>query len=330
MIFPPQCIKYDVRFIDEVTIRVLAGSGGSGCVSFRREKFVPKGGPDGGDGGNGGSIYLVGNLHLATLADLAYHASYRAGKGGNGKGKNMHGARGESKGIQVPLGTDVYDVETGEPVGSVLEHGQRLLVAKGGRGGRGNARFATSTHQAPREHEEGTPGERRKLKLVLRLLADVGFVGLPNAGKSTLLKALTHAEPRIASYPFTTLSPNLGVLRDSWLSFTLSDIPGIIQGAAEGKGLGLRFLRHIERTRLLVFVLAADEDPAAAYQTLLAELGSYNPELLARPRLVVVNKMDLVERKPSIHGTENVLYISALKGEGLTEVRKRLTETINK
>ena len=330
MIFPPQCIKYDVRFIDEVTIRVLAGSGGSGCVSFRREKFVPKGGPDGGDGGNGGSIYLVGNLHLATLADLAYHASYRAGKGGNGKGKNMHGARGESKGIQVPLGTDVYDVETGEPVGSVLEHGQRLLVAKGGRGGRGNARFATSTHQAPREHEEGTPGERRKLKLVLRLLADVGFVGLPNAGKSTLLKALTHAEPRIASYPFTTLSPNLGVLRDSWLSFTLSDIPGIIQGAAEGKGLGLRFLRHIERTRLLVFVLAADEDPAAAYQTLLAELGSYNPELLARPRLVVVNKMDLVERKPSIHGTKNVLYISALKGEGLAEVRRRLTETINK
>ena len=319
-----------MRFIDEVTIRVLAGSGGSGCVSFRREKFVPKGGPDGGDGGDGGSIYLIGNLHLATLADLAYHVFYRAGKGGNGKGKNMHGARGDSKEIQVPLGTDVYDVETGEPVGSVLEHGQRLLVSRGGRGGRGNARFATSTHQAPREHEEGTPGEKRKLKLVLRLLADVGFVGLPNAGKSTLLKALTHAEPRIASYPFTTLSPNLGVLRDSWLSFTLSDIPGIIQGAAEGKGLGLRFLRHIERTRLLVFVLAADEDPANAYQTLLAELASYNPELLARPRIVVVNKMDLVKEKPSIPGEQEVSYISALKKQGLAELKKRITDLVNK
>ncbi|MCK4232739.1 50S ribosome-binding GTPase, partial [candidate division WOR-3 bacterium] len=232
--------------------------------------------------------------------------------------------------VQVPLGTDVYDVETGEPVGSVLEHGQRLLVARGGRGGRGNARFATSTHQAPREHEEGTPGEKRKLKLVLRLLADVGFVGLPNAGKSTLLKALTHAEPRIASYPFTTLSPNLGVLRDSWLSFTLSDIPGIIQGAAEGKGLGLRFLRHIERTRLLVFVLAADENPAAAYQTLLAELASYNPELLARPRIVVVNKMDLVKEKPSIPGEQEVSYISALKKQGLAELKKRITDLVNK
>ncbi|MEA3311643.1 MAG: GTPase ObgE [candidate division WOR-3 bacterium] len=319
-----------MRFIDEVTIRVAAGSGGRGCVSFRREKFVPRGGPDGGDGGDGGSCYLVGNLQLATLADLAYHVFYRAAKGGNGRGKNMHGARGESKEIQVPLGTDVYDSDTGELIGSVLEHGQRLLVARGGRGGRGNARFATSTHQAPREHEEGKPGEHRKLKLVLRLLADVGFVGLPNAGKSTLLKALTHAEPKIASYPFTTLSPNLGVLRDSYLSFTLSDIPGIIQGAAEGKGLGLRFLRHIERTRLLVFVLAADEDPAAAYQTLLAELGSYNPELPARPRIVVVNKMDLVKEKPSIPGEQEVSYISALKKQGLAELKKRVTDLVNK
>lgn len=319
-----------MRFVDEVIIRVSAGDGGSGCVSFRREKYVPKGGPDGGDGGDGGSVYLAGNLHLATLADLEYHVSYRSGKGGNGRGKNMHGAAGGDKVIPVPLGTDVYDEETGELLGSVLQDGSRLLVAKGGKGGRGNARFATSTHQAPREHEEGTPGERRKLKLALRLLADVGLVGLPNAGKSTLLKALTHAEPKIASYPFTTLSPNLGVLRDSWLSFTLSDIPGIIEGAARGKGLGLRFLRHIERTRLLVFVLAADEDPAKAYETLLAELRSYNPELAERTRLVVVNKMDLVERKPSIPGTKDVLYISALTGEGLAEVRTRLTETINK
>lgn len=319
-----------MRFVDEVTIRVAAGSGGRGCVSFRREKFVPRGGPDGGDGGDGGSIYLVGNLHLATLADLAYHVSYRAGKGGNGKGKNMHGANGKDAEIKVPLGTDAYDSDTGKLIGSVLEHGARLLVARGGRGGRGNARFATPTHQAPREHEEGKPGERRKLKLVLRLLADVGIIGLPNAGKSTLLKALTHAEPKIASYPFTTLSPNLGVLRDSYLSFTLSDIPGIIQGAAQGKGLGLRFLRHIERTRLLVFVLAADEDPANAYQTLLAELASYNPELAKRPRLIVVNKMDLVKEKPSIPGEQEVSYISALKKQGLAELKKRITDLVNK
>lgn len=319
-----------MRFVDEVTIRVAAGSGGRGCVSFRREKFVPRGGPDGGDGGDGGSIYLVGNLHLATLADLAYHVSYRAGKGGNGKGKNMHGAKGKDAEIKVPLGTDAYDEDSGELLGSVLEDSQRLLVARGGRGGRGNARFATPTHQAPREHEEGKPGERRKLKLVLRLLADVGIIGLPNAGKSTLLKALTHAEPKIASYPFTTLSPNLGVLRDEWLSFTLSDIPGIIKGAAEGKGLGLRFLRHIERTRLLVFVLAADEDPANAYQTLLAELAAYNPELAERPRLVVVNKMDLVREKPSIPDEKGVLYISALKKQGLAELKKRITDLVNK
>lgn len=319
-----------MRFVDEVTIRVAAGSGGRGCVSFRREKFVPRGGPDGGDGGDGGSIYLVGNLHLATLADLAYHVSYRAGKGANGKGKNMHGAKGKDAEIKVPLGTDAYDEDSGELLGSVLEDSQRLLVARGGRGGRGNARFATPTHQAPREHEEGKPGERRKLKLVLRLLADVGIIGLPNAGKSTLLKALTHAEPKIASYPFTTLSPNLGVLRDEWLSFTLSDIPGIIQGAAEGKGLGLRFLRHIERTRLLVFLLAADEDPANAYQTLLAELAAYNPELAERPRLIVVNKMDLVREKPSIPDEKGVLYISALKKQGLAELKKRITDLVNK
>jgi len=317
-----------VRFVDEVTIRVAAGSGGRGCVSFRREKFVPRGGPDGGDGGDGGSIYLVGNLHLATLADLAYHVSYRAGKGGNGKGKNMHGAKGKDAEIKVPLGTDAYDYDTGKLIGSVLEHGARLLVARGGRGGRGNARFATPTHQAPREHEEGKPGERRKLKLVLRLLADVGIIGLPNAGKSTLLKALTHAEPKIASYPFTTLSPNLGVLRDEWLSFTISDIPGIIEGAAQGKGLGLRFLRHIERTRLLVFVLAADEDPANAYQTLLAELAAYNPELAERPRLIVVNKMDLVSKKSRIAGEKGILYISALKGDGIEGLKKRLTERL--
>lgn len=297
-------------------------------MSFRREKFVPRGGPDGGDGGDGGSIYLVGNLHLATLADLAYHVSYRAGKGGNGKGKNMHGAKGKDAEIKVPLGTDAYDEDSGELLGSVLEDSQRLLVARGGRGGRGNARFATPTHQAPREHEEGKPGERRKLKLVLRLLADVGIIGLPNAGKSTLLKALTHAEPKIASYPFTTLSPNLGVLRDEYLSFTISDIPGIIEGAAQGKGLGLRFLRHIERTRLLVFVLAADEDPANAYQTLLAELAAYNPELAERPRLVVVNKMDLISKKSRIAGEKGILYISALKGDGIEGLKKRLTERL--
>lgn len=319
-----------MRFVDQVTIRVAAGNGGSGCVSFRREKHVPRGGPDGGDGGDGGSVYLTGNLHLATLSDLEYRYSYKAGKGAHGKGKDMTGAKGADVQVPVPLGTDVFDAESEELLGSVLETGQKLLVARGGKGGRGNARFATSTRQAPREFEEGTPGEARKLKLVLRLLADVGLVGLPNAGKSTLLKALTNAEPKIASYPFTTLAPNLGVLRDEWLSFTMSDIPGIIEGAAEGKGLGLQFLRHIERTRVLVFVLAADEDPARAYETLLAELASYNPELLDRKRMVVVNKMDLVEERPSIPGAGDTYYISALTGDGLAGLKKNLAAITSK
>lgn len=314
-----------MRFIDEVTIQVISGDGGSGCVSFRREKFVPRGGPDGGDGGHGGSVHLVGNLQLATLADLEYHVTYRAGRGVHGKGKKMRGADGEDRFIEVPLGTDVYEAQSGVLLGSVLVNGERLLVARGGRGGRGNARFATPTHQAPREHEEGKPGERRKLHLVLRLLADVGLIGLPNAGKSTLLKALTNAEPRIASYPFTTLSPNLGVLRDEYLSFTLSDIPGIIEGAAEGKGLGLRFLRHIERTRVLIFLLAADENPQDAYRTLLAELESYNPELLTRPRIVVVNKMDLVSEKPKITDQKDITYVSARNRQGLEDLKKRLS-----
>lgn len=319
-----------MRFIDEVSIQVIAGDGGSGCVSFRREKHVPRGGPDGGDGGDGGSVYLVGNLHLATLADLEYHITYKAGKGKHGRGKNMTGAKGQDAEIVVPLGTDVYEEESGELMGSVLEHGQKLIAARGGKGGKGNARFATSTHQAPREHESGTPGESRKLKLILRLLADVGLVGLPNAGKSTLLKALTSAEPKIASYPFTTLAPNLGVLRDEWLSFTLSDIPGIIEGASGGKGLGLKFLRHIERTRVLVFVLAADEDPPNAFRTLLLELDEYNPELQARPRIVVVNKMDLVDERPAIPGEKEVFYISALQGQGLDELKKRITELVRR
>ncbi|NLI97811.1 GTPase ObgE [bacterium] len=317
-----------MRFVDEVSVKVIAGDGGSGCVSFRREKFVPRGGPDGGDGGDGGSVYLEGNLHLATLADLEYHVTYKAGRGVHGKGKKMYGARGESRVIEVPLGTDVYNVETDELLGSVLKHGERLLVAKGGKGGRGNAHFASSTHQAPREFEEGKPGERRKLKLLLRLLADVGLVGLPNAGKSTLLKALTNAEPKIASYPFTTLSPNLGVLRDEHLSFTLSDIPGIIEGAAEGKGLGLRFLRHIERTSVLLFVLAADENPQEAFCTLTSELASYNPDLLQRKRIVVVNKMDISTKKPKIKGEKKVIYISALKGDGISELKNRLNELL--
>lgn len=319
-----------MRFIDEVTIRIIAGDGGSGCASFRREKYVPRGGPDGGDGGNGGSIYLEGNLHLATLADLEYHVTYKAQKGVNGRSKKMYGARGADKIIEVPLGTDVYNEESGELLGSVLGHGERLLVARGGKGGRGNVHFVSSTHQAPREYEEGGPGERFKLRLKLRLLADVGLVGLPNAGKSTLLKALTNAEPKIASYPFTTLSPNLGVLRDEYLSFTLSDIPGIIEGASEGKGLGLRFLRHIERTKVLLFLLAADEEPAASFHMLLAELEMYNPELIVRPRIVVVNKMDILTKKPRIKGEKGVIYISALKGEGLDELKKRLNYLIGK
>jgi GTP-binding protein len=313
-----------LRFVDQVVIQVRAGSGGDGCVSFRREKFVPKGGPDGGAGGAGGSVVLWGNRFLQTLADLEYHRFYKAGAGGHGKGANRHGSNGEGVRVPVPFGTDVFDASTGAKLGEILETNQELVVARGGMGGRGNARFATSTDQAPRRFDPGKPAEERKVRLVLRLVADIGIVGLPNAGKSTLLSRLTRANPKVASYPFTTLTPNLGVMQTRDVRFTVADMPGIIKGAHEGKGLGLAFLRHIERTRMLVFVIDAAAGHAKRdYDELIGEIGNYNEEILRRPRVVALNKVDLVTgRKPAVRLDAERVWVSGLTGQGIDELRE--------
>jgi GTP-binding protein len=284
-------------FIDTARIVVQAGDGGRGCVSFRREKYVPRGGPNGGDGGDGGSVFLEASRSYQTLIDQKYRQLYRAGRGEHGRGKQQHGKTGDSVAIRVPLGTLVRDADTGELLGDLVEEGQRVLVARGGRGGRGNMHFATPTRQAPRIAQPGTPGEARTLLLELKLIADVGLVGLPNAGKSSLLAAFSAARPKIAAYPFTTLTPNLGVVDvPPHGGFVVADIPGLVAGAAQGAGLGIRFLRHVERTRLLVHVVDVAQggpDPVAALETIEAELFAYSPALLTRPRLIAANKIDL-------------------------------------
>uniref|UniRef100_A0A7C6EAE4 GTPase Obg n=1 Tax=candidate division WOR-3 bacterium TaxID=2052148 RepID=A0A7C6EAE4_UNCW3 len=310
-----------MKFIDQAIIEVEAGNGGNGCISFRREKFVPKGGPDGGDGGDGGSVYLIGDAKLETLADLAYRRRYRAKRGEHGMGKNQHGEKGADLLIPVPLGTDIYNAETDEYIGEIIEENRKVLVAKGGKGGRGNTAFKTSTNTAPRIRELGKEGERKKLRLVLRLLADVGLVGLPNAGKSTLLKRITAASPKIAPYPFTTLSPVLGTLKDQFLRYTVADLPGIIENAHKGKGLGLTFLRHIERAGLLVFIVDISRpDPLADFKTLINEIASYNPEILKKKRILVFNKIDIVNTKlPTDALKMPTYYVSALTGEGIDQ-----------
>lgn len=318
-----------MKFVDEIRIFVAGGDGGDGCLSFRREKYVPRGGPDGGDGGQGGSVFLVGSLSLATLADLQYHNRYQAERGAHGKGKNMTGRSGNDTVIPVPLGTDVYDADSGTRVGEVTAEGQRLLAARGGKGGRGNAAFKTHDNAAPRTHETGTPGQQRDLKLVLRIMSDVGLVGFPNAGKSTLLSKITRAVPKIAEYPFTTLTPNLGTLEDDFLRYTVADLPGIVEGAARGKGLGLRFLRHIERTRILVFVIDASQPrPLSEYRALCAEIRAYNQEILKKPKILAYNKTDLIDgrvRKPALKIP--FVAISALTGAGLDRLTRLLKET---
>ena len=283
-------------FIDRVVVRVAAGTGGSGATSFRREKFVPMGGPDGGDGGRGGSVIVRADSNLATLLDYTYRDAWSAERGEHGMGNNKTGRSGEDIVLPVPPGTIVRNLDDGSPLGEVLEHGQELIVAKGGRGGRGNAFFATSTHQSPREWQPGEEGEVRTLELELRLIADVGLVGQPNAGKSTLLSVISAARPKIADYPFTTLSPNLGVVPLSdHRTFVVADLPGIIEGAHEGKGLGIQFLRHIERTRILAFLIPIDSlDWQAEFDQLRRELSAYSAELGARPFCVVFTKMDLL------------------------------------
>lgn len=289
-----------MKFVDEANLRVEAGNGGHGCLSFRREKYVPHGGPDGGDGGAGGSVYLVADHNLNTLYDYRINRVYKAERGGNGAGKNRTGAKGALRYLPVPIGTLCYARETDELIGDLRRDGDTLCVAQGGYHGLGNARFKSSTNQAPRKTTDGTPGEIRELRLELKLLADVGLVGLPNAGKSTLLSAISAARPRIADYPFTTLQPQVGVVSAGPLrSFTLVDLPGLIEGAAEGVGLGHRFLRHVQRTRLLFHLVDAVDiegrDPVAQIRTIVDELERFNPELAERPRWLLLNKVDALD-----------------------------------
>ncbi len=321
-----------MKFVDEADIRVEAGRGGNGTVSFRREKFIPKGGPDGGDGGAGGSVYLVAKEGLNTLADFRVQRRFKAESGQPGGGRNMTGASGRDLFIAVPVGTEVVDLDTGETLGDLLEPGDRLLVARGGRGGRGNTTFKSSVNRAPRQFTRGEPGEERHLKLALKVLADVGLLGAPNAGKSTLTRALSAARPKVADYPFTTLHPHLGVVRIGVeQSFVLADIPGLIEGAAEGVGLGIRFLKHLERTRLLWHIVDAnpdrsDEEVAAEIRTIVAELERYSSALAELPRWLVLNKLDLMpadersahaRRVAAACGWSGPVYgVSALTGEG--------------
>lgn len=311
-------------FVDEATITVAGGDGGAGAEAFRREKYVARGGPSGGDGGHGGDVVLEVDEQLSTLLDYRYHDRYEAERGQHGEGSNRTGASGDDLVLRVPPGTYVTDAETGESLGELLEPGDRLVVAEGGRGGRGNAAFASPTNRAPREWEPGERGEERRVRLELKLIADVGLVGLPNAGKSTLLAAVSAARPKVAAYPFTTLQPNLGVVQLSGgRAFVLADIPGIIEGAHEGKGLGLQFLRHIERTRLLAFLVPVDsEDPGEELETLRSELEEYSEELAGKPFCVVMTKADLLgpdDEAPELDAPDawGSFLISAVSGQGV-------------
>lgn len=319
-----------MRFVDEATIEIAAGDGGNGCVSFLRLAFVPKGGPNGGNGGRGGNVIIRANRNIATLADHSYLRHFRAGRGQHGMGSDKNGRSGEDKVIEVPMGTMVLDQESGELLADMSEDGQEFIAAKGGRGGKGNKHFATSTNRAPRMAQEGEPGEQRTITLELKLLADVGLIGLPNAGKSSLVAAASAARPKIADYPFTTLVPQLGVAQASEGDpFTMADIPGLVEGAHKGAGLGLKFLKHIERTRLFVFIVdLSGEDPEYDLAVVRAELEAYDPRLAQRTGLVAANKMDLPEAAERLGDFKQaveaegltVFPISALRGDGVNEL----------
>jgi len=320
-------------FFDEARIHVQAGNGGNGCVAFRREKFVPLGGPSGGNGGRGGDVILVVDPHLNTLINFKKRSHFKAGRGEHGRGKNQQGKRGEDCLIPVPPGTVVYDADSGELLADLTEPGERVVVARGGRGGRGNAAFATPTNQAPRLAERGEPGEGRWLRLELKLIADVGIVGVPNAGKSTLLAAVSAARPKIADYPFTTLVPNLGVTVVDGRDFVLADIPGLIEGAHAGAGLGHAFLRHIERCRVLIHLLnGISPDPLGDYEAINQELELFNPALADKPQVVALNKMDLPEVRELWPRVQKALQrkgvepmaISAVSGEGVPALMRRV------
>jgi GTP-binding protein len=322
--------------IDNVKIKIKSGDGGNGCVSFRREKYVPKGGPNGGDGGKGGDVIFKADNSLYTLIDFKYKKFYEAKKGVNGMGGDKTGKNGEDIIIRVPCGSIIKDALTLEVLADLVTDGETFLAAKGGKGGRGNARFATSTNQAPREAEPGRKGEDKQLEVVLKLIADVGLVGLPNAGKSTLISKISAAKPKIADYPFTTLQPNLGIVRyKEYQSFVVADIPGLIEGAHTGKGLGIRFLKHIERTRVLVFLLDASEilskdNVKEDYDVLVNELGSYDKELLKKPRIICFSKIDTLDgsQKKELDKIKftkgrskiHILKISAVSGENLKKL----------
>jgi len=333
-------MKSSDTFIDEAVVSVVAGRGGDGCVGFRREKYAPRGGPDGGDGGRGGDVVLLGDRNLATLLDLRLRPELRAEDGRPGEGNGRHGADGRALEIKLPLGTVLYDADRPEapPLHDFREGGERFVVARGGRGGFGNARFATPTRQAPDFAQPGRPGGARRLRLSLKLLADVGLVGFPNAGKSTLLRRISAARPRVAAYPFTTLVPKLGVVELGERRFVVADIPGLIEGASAGAGLGDRFLRHVERTRVLVHLIdlggwiLEGRDPLQDYEAIRHELGAYDARLLERPEIVALNKIDLLADRAQLEPLEKALRergcevqrLSGVTGEGIAELLRAL------
>ncbi|MBI5533580.1 MAG: GTPase ObgE [Deltaproteobacteria bacterium] len=335
-----------MKFVDECQVRVVAGDGGNGCVAFRREKFVPHGGPSGGDGGRGGSVVLVGDGGLSTLLDLTYAHTLKAERGEHGQGSDCYGKGGADLLVRVPVGTRVLDADTGELVGEVLEHDQKLVVAKGGIGGRGNMHFATPFDRAPRRADPGTPGESKRLNLQLMVLADVGLLGFPNVGKSTLIRAVSRARPKVADYPFTTLQPHLGIVSvggaHDATTFAMADIPGLIPGASQGAGLGIRFLKHLERTRVLIHLVTVDQDPerdpVRDYVALRSELEAFDPELAKRPELVVVSKNDLPHVQEAWKSLQSrfrrrgikLRRISAATKEGTSELMQEVAELVQR